>query len=309
MILWQAAAAFLPLAIAMAVQDRFTLAILALAGAQALFVAGWDFLGGVSGQISLGHALPFGGGAYAAAFLTGLGLAPPGVAVAGGALAGVLAGALQGRLGARLHRVALALLTLATAEAGREAARMLRVPWPGGIIVGGNGGLPAAVLPLDEMAAARLTAAVLAATIAGLLWVSRSRLGLAFRLAGTDARLAGASGIDVAGLRIAAFAIGGGIAGLGGALMASLTGRATLTLLSLEWSLFPLAVGGVGGSGTIVAPALSAYALAAALQWLDVPATVRLSLFAILAIIVAVAAAAGNRTQPARPRRSGIPNA
>src|SRR6516225_3954590 len=129
-IVWQVAAAFLPLLIAMGIQDRFTLAILALAGAQALFVAGWDFLGGVSGQISLGHALPFGAGAYAAAFLSGWGLAPPGIAIAGGVVGGALAGALQGKLGARLDRVALALLTLATAEAGREAARMLRVPWP-----------------------------------------------------------------------------------------------------------------------------------------------------------------------------------
>jgi len=308
-ILWQVAAAFFPLAIAMAAQDRFTLAILAVAGAQALFVSGWDFLGGVSGQISLGHALPFGAGAYAAAFLSGWGLVPPGVALVGGALAGVLAGALQGMLGARLHRVALALLTLATAEAGREAARMLRVPWPGGIIVGGNGGLPAAVLPLDEATAARLTAAVLAAALTSLLWVSRSRLGLAMRLAGADARLAGASGIDVAGLRTAAFAIGGGLAGLAGCLVASLTGRAALTLFSLEWSLFALAVGGAGGLGTIVGPALLGYAFAVVLQWLDVPGTVRLSLFAILAIIVTVGAAAGVRTQPSRPRRSGILNA
>lgn len=309
MILWQVAAAFLPLAIAMAAQDRFTLAILAVAGAQALFVAGWDFLGGVSGRISLGHALPFGAGAYAAAFLSGWGLAPPGVAVAGGALAGVLAGAVQGTLGARLHRVALALLTLATAEAGREVARMLRVAWPGGIVVGGNGGLPAAVLPLDEVAAARLTAALVAAALTGLLWVSRSRLGLALRLAGTDARLAAASGIDVASVRIAAFAIGGGIAGLAGGLVASLTGRAALTLLSLEWSIFALAVGSAGGPGTIVGPALLAYGFAVALQWLDVPGTVRLSLFAILAIIVVVGGTARVRAQPSRPPRSGVPNA
>ena len=129
------------------------------------------------------------------------------------------------------------------------------------------------------------------------------------RLAGADARLAGASGIDVAGLRTAAFAIGGGLAGLAGGLVASLTGRAALTLLSLEWSLFALAVGSAGGLGTIVGPALLGYAFAVVLQWLDVPGTVRLSLFAILAIIVTVGAAAGVRTQPSRPRRSGILNA
>ena len=123
------------------------------------------------------------------------------------------------------------------------------------------------------------------------------------------ARLAAASGIDVASVRIAAFAIGGGIAGLAGGLVASLTGRAALALLSLEWSLFALAVGSAGGPGTIVGPALLAYGFAVALQWLDVPGTVRLSLFAILAIIVVVGATARVRAQPLRPPRSGVPNA
>ena len=173
-------------------------------------------------------------------------------------------------------------------------------------LAGGNGGLPAAALPLDEAAAARLTAVMLAAALTSLLWVSRSRLGLALRLAGADARLAGASGIDAAWVRTAAFVIGGGLAGLAGCLVASLTGRAALTLFSLEWSLFALAVGGAGGLGTIVGPALLGYAFAVVLQWLDVPGTVRLSLFAILAIIGAVGGIAGIRTQPFRPHRSGI---
>ena len=309
MILWQIAAGLLPLALALTIQDRFTLAILALAGVQALFVASWDLIGGVSGQISLGHALPFGAGAYAAAFLSGWGLAPPGAAIAGGAVAGALTGMLQGRLGAHLHRVALALLTFATAEAGREAARMLRVPWPGGIIVGGSGGLPAAVLPFDEAGAARLTAAVVAAALACLLWITHSGLGLAMRLVRADDRLAGASGIDVARLRIAAFGLGGGIAGLAGGLAASLTGRAPLTLFSLEWSLFALAVGAVAGPGTIVGPALLAYALAAALQLLEVPEALRLTFFAILVIVSMAGASSGVRGQSSRPRWWGIPDA
>ena len=218
-------------------------------------------------------------------------------------MGGALAGALQGKLGARLDRVAVALLTFATAEAGREAARMIRVPWLGGIVVGGNGGLPAAVLPLDEAVAARLTLAVLAVGLAGLLWVSRSRLGFALRLIAADARLAAASGIDVGRLRFTAFVIAGGIAGLAGGFVASLTGRAALTLLSLEWSFFALAAGCVGGPGTIVGPALLAYGLATVLQWLDAPGPLRLSLFAILVIIAMVVPASVPGRHSLRRRR------
>jgi branched-chain amino acid transport system permease protein len=303
------AAGLLPLALALTIQDPFILSILAMAGAQALFVAGWDFIGGISGQISLGHALPFGAGAYAAAFLSAWGPAPPGAAIVGGALAGAMAGALQGRLGAHLNRVALALLTLATAEAARQAAGMLRVPWPGGIIVGGEAGVPGAVWPLDEAGAARLTAAVLAAALGGLLWITRSKLGLIIRLVRADERTAGASGIDVAHVRIASFAFGGGIAGLAGGLVASLTGRAPLNLLSLEWSLFALAAAGAGGLGTIVGPAFMGYALAVALQWLDLPATLRLTVIALLVILPLAAASAGARERPFWRWRTGIPDA
>jgi ABC-type branched-subunit amino acid transport system permease subunit len=129
------------------------------------------------------------------------------------------------------------------------------------------------------------------------------------RLVRADERLAGASGVDVARLRIAAFGLGGGIAGLAGGLAASLTGRAPLTLFSLEWSLFALAVGGVAGPGTIVGPALLAYALAAALQLLEVPETLRLSFFAILVIISMAGPSSGVRAQSSRPRCLGIPHA
>lgn len=288
-LLWRAGWCLLPLAFAYAAQDRFILSVLALAAVQALYVAGWDLVGGVSGQPTLGHALPLGVGAYVAALLGGWKLTPLPAAIAGGALAGALVGALQGGLGARLHRLSLALVTLATAECAHEMSGMLVMLWPGGAIVGGDSGIPVAVYPPDESGAARLAAAALAGGVLGLVWLERSRLGLAMRIVRADDRLAAAAGIDVVRIRVLAFVVAGATAGLAGSLAAGMIGRASPSMLSLEPSLFAFAISGVAGSGTILGPAAAAYAMTAALLATDAPGTVRLALYALLLIIAGLA--------------------
>jgi branched-chain amino acid transport system permease protein len=280
----RAAWCLVPLGLAFAVQNRFTLSILAFASTQALYVASWDLVGVTSGQPTLGHALPWGTGAYVAAFVAGWGMAPLPIALAGGTLAGGLAGGLQGTVGARLSRLSLALVTLATAESAREISGMFRFLWPGGLVVGGDGGIPMAVYPADEASAARLAAVVLAVGIAGLLCVERSNLGLAMRIVRADDRLAAASGIDAARVRVLAFVIAGATAGIAGGLAAGIAGGASPVMLSLEPSLFSFAVASIAGPGTIVGPAAAAYAMAAGLQALGVPGTIRLALSALLLI-------------------------
>jgi branched-chain amino acid transport system permease protein len=284
-VLRRAAWCLVPLGLAFAVQNRFALSVLAIASTLALFVASWDLVGGTSGQPTLGHALPWGAGAYAAAFVAGWSRASLPIALAGGAIAGGLAGALQGTIGARLSRLSLALLTLATAEVAHEVSGMFTFLSPGGLVVGGDGGIPMAVSPADEASAARLAAAVLAVGVTGLLCVGRSALGLAMRTVRTDDGLAAASGIDAVRVRVLAFVIAGGIAGIAGGLAAGIAGRASPLMLSLEPSLFSFAVASLAGRGTIVGPAAAGYAVAAALQALDVPGTIRLALSAVLLIV------------------------
>lgn len=302
---WRIAGCLLPLGVALAVQDRYVLSILALAAVRALYTASWDLAGGVSDRPSLGHAFPLGAGAYAAAFLSGWVLAPAPVAIAGGALVGGLAGVLQGRLVARLHPISVVLVTFATAEGAHEIGGMVRVQWPGGILVGGEGGLPAIVYPPGEAAAAYLAAAVLTAGLIGLLWIAHSGLGLALRVARADPRLAAASGIDVPWVRMLAVTIAGTTAGLAGGIGALLLGRASLSTLALETSLFAMATAGVGGGGSIIGPAAVAYATSAILQWLDVAATSRLTLYALLLIVAGLASAAGGWPWTGRHARGG----
>lgn len=305
MTLLRLAGCLIPVAVAFAFNDRFTLSLLAFASMQALYVASWDLLGGVSGQTSLGHALPFGCGAYAAAFVSMWGVVPPPAALALGGLAGAAAGALQGALGARLRRVSLAVLTLATAEIAHEIAAMLELSGPGGILVGGEGGIPAVVFPPGEAGAARLVAAVLASALIALLWLGSTSLGLAMRTVRADDRLAAASGIDVARVRLLAFLVAGAAAGVAGAFTATVAGGASPAALALNASLFAVAITWVGGPGTIVGPALAAYAGSLALQWLGPPEMLRLVLSALVLIGAGLAPGPGRHAGLLRMRLEG----
>lgn len=279
----------IPVGLAFSTVDRFTESILALAAIQGLYAASWDLLGGVAGRVSLGHALPFGGGAYLAAVLGGLLLLPPPAAIACAAAGGALLAGLQGLLTGRLRPAFLALVTLAIAECGHELSGMLRVYGPAGFAFGGEGGIPAPLFPPDEFGAARLAAVVFAAAVVGLVGIARSNTGLAMRTARADPRAASVSGIDVGRVRLLAFAVSGGTAGVAGALTAGLAARASPSMLALETSLFAVAAASFGGSGTILGPAAAAYLLTAALQWAEVPGPARLTLYGAVLIVATLA--------------------
>src|SRR5262249_25110990 len=155
---WRVAWCLVPLALAGTVHDRFALAILAAASVQALYVASWDFVGNIGGRPSPRPAPPLASPAYLPAPLTGVHPGPVPAVSAGGALAGSVAGAIQGMLSATFDRIAVALVTLVTAECAHELSVVLRLSRPGGLIVGGDNGIPAAIFPPNEATAARLAA-------------------------------------------------------------------------------------------------------------------------------------------------------
>jgi len=304
------------MALAYATSNRFIAALLALAAIQSLFVASWDLLGGVSGQLSLGHAMPYGAGAYVAAVLSTLTPLAPAAAIACGALTGAVCGALQARAGRHLRPVLLAIVTLASAEVVYQYVLMLQVPTPDGFLTGGEGGIPSAVFPQDEMGAARLAAVVLTAVVLGLLSLSRSRLGLAMRVVRADPRGAEISGIDCARVRMLAFLISGAIAGLAGGMAAGLAGRATPSMLSLETGLFAPALAVTAGFGTIIGPATAAYLFSAIVHFADISGTVQLTLYGLIFIAAGLLSPAGAFRADARSRdgflrrliRSGAPS-
>lgn len=103
----------------------------------------------------------------------------------------------------------------------------------------------------------RLFLVVVGGVIAALLGlgVARTRLGAQLRAAVDDRRMATVVGIDVGWLLRITFAIGGGLAGLGGALAVYMAGLdPTFPLTYLVLMLLVVSVGGLGSiSGTLVA--------------------------------------------------------
>src|SRR5512134_4053439 len=68
---WPAAGIGLLLLFPLSFPDAYLLDVLTTGFLLAAFAASWDIVGGIAGQVTLGHALPFGVSAYACALLTG----------------------------------------------------------------------------------------------------------------------------------------------------------------------------------------------------------------------------------------------
>jgi branched-chain amino acid transport system permease protein len=269
---WRLVAAWVavPFCAAAAIHDRFTLSALTIASAQGLFAVSWLPLA-AAGRPSLGHALPYGAGAYAAAVLARsaspyagalAGLAPVLLAAAG-AVAGGLVADVQGRLTRRAAPEFVVAVTFATAEAARAlaawAAPALQTGPDAGITI------PSASLAPDEATAVWM-AAVFGAGVLAVAAILSSRLGIALRAAAGDERDAAVLGFDVPRVRVVAFTIAGTIAGASGALAALLAARTSVSALSLPASLFVVTAVLLGGPGTVAGPAAAAYGLAAAGQ-------------------------------------------
>lgn len=249
---------------------RPALALLALAAAalavlgvdyglsQLAFVATWAVAGlglviilGQSGQISLGHGAFLAVGAYVQAGWVALD-APPllglGVALAAGAVLGGLA-SLPGR---RLGGLAFGMSTLAVALIVEEAL----VRFDG--LTGGASGLAVPPLELagwtvsDPLAQCALSVAVLALALLACRRLLASRLGRAWRAVRDDEIAAAACGIDTGAAKLRAFAVGGALGALAGALYAHWLGYLSPEQFGLQLSFELLMLVFVGGAGRLM---------------------------------------------------------
>lgn len=181
-----------------------------------------------TGRISLGQQAFFALGGYAAGIATAVAQWPLaaalGLGMALGAAASALVAAATGRLGGLHYAVA----TLAFAELVRLGltAWRWRVPGAQGSLVGPDGvdgfrdirwAFENRVTPEEFLV---LILVLLAAVLAGLALLGRTRWGTSMRAVGLDDTLAAASGLPVHRLRVVAAALAGAIAALGGALYA-----------------------------------------------------------------------------------------
>ena len=198
-------------------------------------VAGLTVLIGLSGQISVGNGAFMAVGSYGGAL----------IAAAGGALFGLAAARLRGPyLAGATLMLAVALPSVADQYAG---------------VFGGDQGLTVSINtpaflgatfpPTRWLAWVTCGAALIALVL--LANLGRSRIGRSWRALRDDEGAASLSGLNVARLQILAFVVSAACAGLGGTLLAMVTGIVAPGAYTLTLSIGLLTAAVLGGLGTL----------------------------------------------------------
>lgn len=245
----------------------YFLSVLVLVLFAAYYGQAWNLLMGFAGQLSIGHALYLGLGAYAsAALFTHYGI-PPWIGMVAGLIIAAAVGAVIAALSFRFSvtGVYFALLTIAFAE----FARILfdHFNW-----VGAASGL---FLPVVNRSSSDLLYlrgspmmfyySLLALTLGALLLcrlLLARRVGYYWQAIREDQEAAEALGINVFRYKVAAMALSAGMTAVGGAFMAFYDNNlypdtVFATARSVELMTAPI----IGGLGTLFGPVLGAFVL------------------------------------------------
>ena len=232
--------------------------LIAMMAAYLIATMGTDIIFGYSGQLSLGQAGFMLVGAYASTiaqqrydipFLLAL--------VVSGVLCAVV-GFAFGWPASRLSGVYLMVVTLAFALAVPELAAFFDG------ITGGTNGLVSTVPPWIAGGGARnrnllVFAVVVAAIVAiAVILVCRSKPGRQWRAVRANETAAAANGVRVSRQKVLAFSVGAGLSGLGGAMVASLTGYLSPESFGLWDSIYLVVAVVIGGRASPLGAAIGA---------------------------------------------------
>jgi branched-chain amino acid transport system permease protein len=234
------------------------LVLLAAIGASA-----WNLVGGYAGQVSVGHAVFFGTGAYAAlAVYNHFGL-PPLAGIPLGALIAVLIAALIGVPTLRLSGHYFSMATIAVAE----LVRVLITNWEW---VGGAQGIsgPAVSRTLLDLT---FTSAlpyyyIFLAVLAAILWstwrIETSRMGFYLRAIKDSERAARSLGVAAGRYKLYAYMLSAGLTAVAGSLYALMFGFVDPESgFGILISVKMLIVAALGGSGLLLGPLIGALIL------------------------------------------------
>ncbi len=225
----------------------------------------WSLLA-FAGQISFGHAVYFGAGAYASALLAQRAGWNPWVGVGAAALVGGLVALPIGLAAHRLGGAYLALATLAYAEGGRLVA----LNWTG--LTGGGAGLvgipPLPVLgggadpARDRAAGYYLALALLVLVLALSAALRRSRVGLAWAAIREREQRAQLLGVPATAYKVLAFVCSGTLTAAAGALYVHAVRVVEPDLVfGRGLSILPLVMATFGGVHALLGPPLGALVL------------------------------------------------
>jgi len=243
----------------------------------------WNVVGGLAGQVNLGHAAFFGLGALVARTLWIQGW-PILLALGAGATVATAAGVLVGLVAFRLRGAYFAIGTLALAEGLRLSV--------------GNVLPEISTLPAATIAGYRLTARYYAAlglalaSVAVVAALVASRLGLGMQAVREDEAAAEAAGVGTLGVKLRAVAVSTALAGLAGGLFAYYhISYYPQHGFSPTWTFDAVLITFIGGVGTVHGPVLGAafYVLLKeylAVRWVDAHLLIFGALFVVIVLLL-----------------------
>ncbi|MCS6936323.1 MAG: branched-chain amino acid ABC transporter permease [Candidatus Bipolaricaulota bacterium] len=224
----------------------------------AIYSIGWDFLSGMTGQISFGHIFFVGVSGYTAGLLNMYLKWPLWATIPTGMVLAMLMGLLFSVPALRLKGPYFSLVTLILPLA---AARLVIIlgDWTGGEL-GKFGATPLCPIQqfvfdfrMNQLCNYYIIWGVLALMALGLIWLASTRIGKILEAIRENEEAVEAAGINPAKYKIFAFAVSALVVGFGGALSVHLNeGVFFNALLSLTTSTEMIVASVIGGMGTIL---------------------------------------------------------
>jgi branched-chain amino acid transport system permease protein len=226
----------------------------------AIAASAWNIIGGYAGQVSVGHVVFFGCGAYASmAAYSHFGL-PPLAGIPAGIAAAVLIAAVIGVPTLRLSGHYFSMATIAVAELARLIVTNTEVL---GAAVGLSGPtVPRTVLDLSFISALPyyyLFLAVLLVTLGITWWMTNSRMGFYLRAIKDSERAARSLGAPASRTKLYAFMRSAGLTSVAGAMYAMMFGFVDPESgLGILISVKMLIMAALGGAGLLFGPLVGA---------------------------------------------------
>ncbi|MGN6830151.1 branched-chain amino acid ABC transporter ATP-binding protein/permease [Paucibacter sp. M5-1] len=260
--------------------------VLAQVALLALVGIGLNVLIGLSGQVSFGHVGFYAIGAYAVAILTGAAGWSFWAAWPVALLVAAAAGALLALPALRVKGPYLAMITIAFGFIVEHGAAEWRGLTGGQNGLMGYGGPSLGGLASGERAVAMLALIAAALAFVGYCLLARGRWGAGLRAVRDSETAAEAIGLKPLPIKVVAFAVSAGLAGLAGGLFAPLAGMVTPGSFAFVQSILFVLVVVLGGAGSAIGPLIGALIVGLLPEVLSGMEEYRLLFFGALLLVV-----------------------
>jgi branched-chain amino acid transport system permease protein len=258
--LWPSVALALVIAYPLLFSTPFQQRLGALILLYAIAASAWNIVGGYAGQVSVGHVVFFGCGAYASMTAYSHFALPPLVGIPVGVAAAVGIAAVIGVPTLRLSGHYFSMATIAVAELVRLIVTNTEYL---GAAVGLSGPtVPRTVLDLSFTSALPyyyLFLSVLVITLLITWWMTNSRMGFYLRAIKDSERAARSLGAPASRIKLYAFMLSAGLTSVAGALYAMMFGFVDPESgLGILISVKMLIMAALGGAGLLFGPLIGA---------------------------------------------------